>query len=471
MKKVKLPFVGILFLSFVCLAGTIDLQNLFEYTGVEVPDYAEVFASEPLDNPSDDKIATLGRVLFYDRKLSSDNTVSCGSCHQQDRAFGLEALQGQGVNGLSKRRPMRLLNLQYRELIEGLFWDERATSLESLATQPIRDHIEMGYSGQNGAPLMEDLIEEMSNTDYYPELFDFAFGDSAITEDRMAKALAQFIRSIISYDSRFDQGLALTGGDQHLDFPNFSEAENAGKSLFNAGSVLDSTGARIGGGTDCASCHESRNFHFLVERRNNGVITEIEGTEVLNITRSPSLRDLFNPEGVLNGPLFHNGQAATFDELLDHYNDVELNPNLDARIDDMGRPLNLTDEERLQLEAFLKTLTGSDIYTNEKWSDPFDENGHLEIVNGTVGTSNRMQEISFALFPNPASSHFFVEGTAIDQDDIIRLYDSAGRLVLCKTFDGNSIAVSQLNNGLYTVQITGAENADRYTIQPLIILR
>ena len=469
MKQLKFTLIGLLLLSFICISGTIDLDNLFNYEAPETPDYATVFTNEPFNNPIDNKVATLGRVLFYDQKLSSDNSVSCGSCHHQAQAFGLKELQGQGVNGLSLRRPIRLVNLRYREFIEGLFWDERTGTLEALAIQPIQDHIEMGYSGENGAPDIDDLIESMDTIAYYETLFSFAFGDPLITKDRVAKAIAQFLRSIESYDSKFDEGLALTGGDQNLDFPNFTDEENAGKALFNTSPQLDSIGERIGGGTGCAPCHESRNFHFLVERKNNGVVSEIDGSVVLNITKSPSLRNLFDPNGELNGPLFHNGQASTLDELLDHYNEVDLNNNLDPRITEMGQPLNLTDEERLQLEAFLKTLTGSDIYTNEKWSDPFDENGNIELVGETVQISRLFSDNQIKIFPNPASSHFHIKGNDTNKAYVIHIYNNSGQMVLHKRLGTNNVNVDHLKSGVYTVQIFLDGKSDIFVIKQLII--
>ncbi len=241
----------------------------------------------------------------------------------------------------------------------------------------------MGYSGQNGDPTLDDLITKLETISYYSELFTFAFGDNIINQDRIEKALAQFLRSIQSYDSKFDDGMAAVGGDQFQDFPNFIVDENAGKTLFITDAIT-SGGARTGGGTGCFHCHDSPNFHFIIEKKNNGVITEINGSEVFDISIAPTLRDGFGPDGTLNGPLFHNGQATTFDELLDHYNDVLFNSNRDTRIDINGTPLNLTNQERLQLEVFIKTLTGSDIYTNEKWSDPFDTEGNIAIINNPL---------------------------------------------------------------------------------------
>ena len=119
----------------------------------------------------------------------------------------------------------------------------------------------MGYSGENGAPDINDLMLEMEDVDYYDQLFTFAFGDNAITEDRMAKALAQFLRSIQSYDARFDVGYEAVGGNvsgQNLDvdFPNFNSEENLGKLLFVTDPVLEG-GERVAGGVGCFHCHSA----------------------------------------------------------------------------------------------------------------------------------------------------------------------------------------------------------------------
>ncbi|NND93933.1 MAG: T9SS type A sorting domain-containing protein, partial [Flavobacteriales bacterium] len=295
--------------------------------------------------------------------------------------------------------------------------DERADDLEDLATEPIQDHIEMGYSGLNGDPDINDLIAELEALDYYDELFTFVYGDNTITEDRISNALAQFIRSIESYDSKFDIGYALVDGgpfgeNLHMDFPNFTPAENLGKELFITDAIKNASGARIGGGVGCNRCHKAPSFTFSSGGKNNGVTTEIDGTEVFDITKAPSLRDVFNPNGSLNGPLFHNGQASTFEELLDHYNDVPPGPDLDLRINVNGIPLNLASEEIPHLKEFIKTLTGTDIYTNEKWSDPFDENGDVQIVGGPTGLNEHERFDGLSLYPNPASDHVTIAGLA-----------------------------------------------------------
>ena len=463
MKHPKSKILVLFLLSFLLISGTIDLDNLFNYSDSNIPDNIDSgIDSAPLDNQMDDKIATLGRVLFYDKKLSTNNSVSCASCHKQELAFGLEELQGTGANGMSLRRPMRLLNLRiYKTPFKGLFWDERAGGLEELASQPIKDHIEMGYSGADAdAPGFDDLIIQLEGEDYYNELFTLAFGDNSISEEKISKALAQFIRSIESYDSRFDEGFAMvagnpTNGNIELDFPNFTSEENSGKTLFISDAIKDANGARIGGGLGCFHCHSAPSFTYSPESGNNGVITEIEGSEVLNITKAPSLRDVFGPSGSLNGPLFHNGQATTFDELLDHYNDISPTTiMLDHRLDDNGIPLNLTSEERLQLAAFIMTLTGSDIYTDEKWSNPFDVNEEIEIIGGTISNTFAIENgNNISIYPNPAKNHIKIKGVN-EHTYQGEIHNMAGQ----KVWQGNihrdkEINVNTFPKGIYSLSL------------------
>jgi len=316
----------------------------------------------------------LGRVLFYDINLSSDNTISCASCHKQNLAFGDNHKQSQGVNGLTARLSMRLVNARFSDG-RSFFWDERANTLEDQTTLPIQDHIEMGFSGINGDPNIIDLILKLSELSYYLTLFTLALGNIQITELRMQNALAQFIRSIQSFDSKYDTGRAQTNNNNQ-DFFNFSSEENLGKRLFNQSiNFQGNSGNRIGGGFNCESCHQAPEFSIDNNSANNGVIHTIDDLNGLDLTveRSPTLRDLFNGNGELNGPMMHTGDFD-IEAVLDHYNDIDAtnNPNLDNRLArGGGQNLNMTDEEREALIAFLKTLSGNAIYNDSRWSDPF----------------------------------------------------------------------------------------------------
>ena len=462
MNDTNLKVLGLFLVSFFLMSGVIDLNDLFNYSDSNIPDSIDSgIDSTPIDNLMDDKIATLGRVLFYDKKLSSNNSVSCASCHQQELAFGVEELEGTGVNGLSLRRPMRLLNLRIlNSPLVGLFWDERAVSLEDLATQPIRDHVEMGYSGQVLGTDFNDLILQLEGLDYYDELFTFAFGNNNITEERIAKAIAQFIRSIESYDSRFDEGLEMvdgtpSNGNIELDFPNFTAEENSGKTLFISDAIKDIDGARIGGGLGCFNCHDVPSFSYSSGSGNNGVITEIEGGDVFDITKAPSLRDVFGPSGDLNGPLFHNGQATSFNELLNHYNNVSsTTPMLDNRLDNNGIPLNLSTEERLHLEAFIKTLTGSDIYTNEKWSNPFDINDEIAVIGGTLSNTLSIDHgNNITVYPNPAKGFIRIEGMN-ERSYYGEIYNMDGQKTWQGTLGtGKEINISTFPKGIYSLSL------------------
>ena len=198
LKKCRLLFF---LATIVLISGTIDFNALDNYSNQPIPTYI-VKDNTPISNPITDKGATLGRVLFYDKKLSIDNSISCASCHKQEFAFGDTAQVSIGVNGTTGRHSMRLVNSRFA-LENKFFWDERATSLEVQTTMPIQDHVEMGFSGVSGFPDLDSLRRKLAKQDYYKELFSFVYGDTIITENRIQKSLAQFIRSIQSFDSKF----------------------------------------------------------------------------------------------------------------------------------------------------------------------------------------------------------------------------------------------------------------------------
>lgn len=354
-------------------SGTIDLNNLSNYENQAIPNY--ITKNNTNGNPITNKGATLGRVLFYDKNLSSNNTISCSSCHKQANAFGDDAIASDGINGTTTRHSMRLVNSKFANETK-FFWDERATSLEIQTTQPIQNHIEMGFSGTNGDPGISTLIAKLQNIGYYKELFKFVYGTEEITETKIQLALAQFVRSIQSFDSKYDAGRALTTADNQ-NFSNFTAQENQGKNLFLTPPIFDATGNRTSGGVGCAACHAAPEFDIDPNTKNNGIIGVLNGTGIdITNTRAPSLRDLVNPNGNPNGPMMHTGNLAMLQNVIGHYGTINLAPgntNLDPRLvpNGFGQQLHLNATEVNSLIAFIKTLSGTTVYTDPKWSTPF----------------------------------------------------------------------------------------------------
>ena len=352
----------------------INLNNLENYAGQSVPAYITK------DNSGSNRItnagATLGRVLFYDKALSANNNIACGSCHKQSMAFGDDAIQSIGVNGPTTRHSMRLVNARFAQEI-AFFWDKRATTLESQTPQPIQNHNEMGFSGTNGDKDINFLITKLQGIGYYKELFKFVYGDSVVTQTRIQNAIAQFIRSIQSFDSKFDAGMAGTG-NIGAEFPNLTAQENLGKQLFLTAPAPPNAPAGTVSGFGCQGCHRAPEFDIDPNSRNNGIITVAGSTTAIDITNTnpPSLRNLLNASGQVNGLYMHDGSINNLGAVIDHYAHIVIDPantNLDLKLMPGGRAqvLNVTQQQKDAIIAFLATLSGKDVYTNKKWASPF----------------------------------------------------------------------------------------------------
>lgn len=353
--------------------SSVDLNNLANYANQTIPAY--ITKDNSGLNSITDKGATLGRILFYDKKMSVDNTVSCSSCHKQEVAFGDNTVSSTGVNGTTGRHSMRLINTRFATESK-FFWDERAATLEIQTTMPIKDHGEMGFSGTGGDLSFNDLITKLSAIDYYKELFKFVYGTEEITETKIQFALAQFIRSIQSFDSKYDTGRASAPNDG-APFSNFTAQENTGKNLFLTPPTFNALGVRTGGGIGCAGCHRAPEFDIDPNTKNNGIIGTISGVGIdITNTRAPSLRDLVRLDGTLNGQIMHTGVITDLQAAIGHYGTINIAPgntNLDPRLTPggFGQQLNLNATEVNAVIAFLRTLSGTDVYTNTKWSNPF----------------------------------------------------------------------------------------------------
>ncbi len=354
--------------------SNIDLGNLSNYANQTRPTY--ITKDNTAGNVITNSKATLGRVLFYDKNLSYNNTIACASCHKQEFAFGDTAIQSKGVDGgLTTRHSMRLVNARFANEAK-FFWNERAATLEVQTSMPIQDHAEMGFSGTNGQPGLSSLLTKLQQIPYYNELFQYVYGDKNVSESRLQECLAQFIRSIQSFDAKYDAGRAAVANDNQ-NFPNFTAQENTGKNLYLTPPQFNAQGVRVAGGLGCQGCHAAPEFDINPNTRNNGIIGIINATgiDVAN-TRAPSLRDLVQTNGTLNGPMMHTANFTTLQQVIGHYGAIQIAPgnnNLDPRLrpNGVGQSLQLTAPEVNAVISFLRTLSGQNIYTDKKWSNPF----------------------------------------------------------------------------------------------------
>lgn len=316
----------------------------------------------PLTNATTNWGATLGRVLFYDKTLSINNKISCASCHKQQDGFSDDIVFSKGFNdGFTTRNSMSLVNAGYYP--NGtFFWDQRAATLEIQTLMPVQHPVEMGM-------ILDTLVKRLSAQPYYATLFTNAFGSAAITSDKVSKALAQFVRSIVSYQSKYDVGRQAIPANQPpgaTDFSNFTPQENRGKQIF------------FGPIGNCAACHGTETF-TAPGPKNNGLelISVDKGLGEVNnaaatvgLFKVPSLKSI-----ALSAPYMHDGRFATLNDVVEHYSSgikahVNLSPELRLP-NGQPRNANLTQQDKDALVAFLKTLTDTNLATDVKFSNPF----------------------------------------------------------------------------------------------------
>jgi cytochrome c peroxidase len=375
--------------------------QMYDYVSLSLrPPFSEFRDRTPSSNPVTNAGATLGRVLFYDKHISRNNTKACGSCHHQDRAFTDGLDKAIGFDGQhTARNAMTLSNLRFQRSksdpardrddddffggqseedflleayglfrVDGFFSDLRAPTLEELALMPIQDRIELGMN-------LSELPGKLDELSYYPELFRAAFGDSTITTDRIAKALAQFIRSMVSSRSKFDDGLAATGGSPYEEFSNFTAQENQGKRIFlftgRCGVCHNAAGAVAAFASNNGLDETSTDLGIGAMRQ---VVDPATGRNRLDgFFKATTLRNV-----EVTGPYMHDGRFATLEQVVDHYDtQVKSNPTLSpllrGEFSNSGSPrqLHLTAENKAALIAFLKTMTDHELMADPKLSDPF----------------------------------------------------------------------------------------------------
>jgi len=310
---------------------------------------------------SSEATQALGKVLFYDKKLSVNNSVSCATCHKQTNAFSDNQRFSEGFGGrITRRNAPGLFNL-FNE--SSFFWDMRANGLRELALQPVQNHIEMGIEN------VDDLIQKLSKYDYYPPLFEAAFESPEITEEGLRTAIVRFLGSLKSSDSKFDR--------VNRNETTYTALEQMGRDLFHSNEA------------GCLNCHRNEfvsgwnNFSFAanigldVEYEDNG-LGELNGSNNNGNFKVPQLRNV-----ALTAPYMHDGRFSTLEEVVEHYSSgiqdhPRLHPSLtknwgcwDCNDTNGPRQRNFTNTEKRALVAFLETLTDYSFVTNSNFSDPF----------------------------------------------------------------------------------------------------
>lgn len=359
----------------------------------EVYDYAtparETFFEPFGDSIINNHVATLGRVLFYDQQLSLNNRVSCGSCHKQQYGFADNRVFSPGFqNGLTSRNTQTIVNTGTQR---GFFWDLREEILDHMVLQPIANHVEMGL---DDTLLLEDRIREI---EYYIPLFQNAFGSEEVSTRKIGLALAQFVKSVTSVSSRYDEGVMVVlnsgfnGNVNHVPFPNYNDMENLGKHVF----FMKFACSQCHGGVNLdGSLSAPKNIGLDANYTDAGMPGLDDQGRVRNgFFKTPSLRNVqFTP------PYMHDGRFKTLEQVIEFYNSgVQPHEQLseELRVREQGgltfehlgpvipfdqvptdgrvlpQKMFMTGEEKAALVAFLKTLTDYTTLTDPKFSDPF----------------------------------------------------------------------------------------------------
>ena len=313
------------------------------FVQLELDDYDYFEAEIPYDETryqsrsNHDKVAALGRILFYDNRLSQNNSISCANCHNQENGFSDNKRFSRGVKNFETgRNSMALTNNAYQI---SHFWEGHSGRIEKHILNPISNHIEMGMKN------VDELVTKLSEIENYNDLFMEVYNE-AISEELIENALTTFVASLISYNSKFDKG-------KDIDFVNFTANELAGKDLFF-------------GKANCGQCHKGEHYTASWRRSTNiglDLDYEDEGAGEGKF-KVPTLRNI-----ALTGPYMHDGRFETLEEVVEHYTSgIKDHPELDWILQDK---IDLSDTEKKLVIEFLHTLTDYQITTDPKFSSPF----------------------------------------------------------------------------------------------------
>ncbi len=326
------------FLILICLAFSKQFTTPLYF---EVPKGWPKPIYDFTKNPLSEEVFQLGRHLFYDPILSRNNTISCSSCHLQQTGFThVDHDLSHGIEGrIGTRNSLALINLAWNK---NFHWDGGVNSLEVQPINPIESPFEMDEK-------LENVVAKLQRSDKYRNLFAKAFGDEKITSQRILKALAQFTVSLKSTNSKYDKVMRKE--------TVFSEQEQKGYVLFK---------------NNCASCHIEPLFSSDKFERNGLAIDETLNDEGrIKIThreedylrfKVPTLRNI-----QFTFPYMHDGRFKTLSEVIKHYNSLGHDKNLPKELD---KPMELSDNDRVDLVVFLQTLTDKEFLFNSRFYYP-----------------------------------------------------------------------------------------------------
>ncbi|MCC6818641.1 MAG: cytochrome-c peroxidase [Bacteroidia bacterium] len=319
----------------------------FDYAHINSP-YGKLSLYYEDSTLIDSKKATIGRVLFYDKALSHNNSTSCASCHIQANGFADVTAFSVGFNGQpTKRNSLSISNL-FDVRKTGYFWDTRESKIEEMVFKPIEDHIEMGFEN------ISLITEKISNLPYYKKLFKDCYGDELITQERMRESLGQFLFSIVNANSKFDRG-------QKNNFADFTTNEKNGMNLFVE--------------NGCSECHFIHtSFSPAGAERdkmaNIGLDVSDKDKGKEHQYRIPDLRNVAN-----TAPYMHDGRFTTLNQVVNHYGfNVQPNPYLSEELKNKKPnipPSNYAGTNNSDIANFLKTLNDDFTTVNERYSNPF----------------------------------------------------------------------------------------------------
>ncbi len=431
----------------------------FAYSSIEMPDHLQ--RPDPDPDPSgyqsfgidvgafteiEDNIATLGRVLFYDKKLSALENISCASCHSQKNSFTEEKAFSDGVLVPTTRNSMHLNDLAWTAS-NSFFWDMRHTDLNDMIRLPLTDENEIGAD-------IDELIYKLQFTSYYPELFQKAFGDNQITEERIVTSLVNFIKTINTFNSKFDQAA-------ENEFETITAEEQRGLDLF---------------ASNCVSCHtegpalasfgfpffETNVFQIFPFIFSNGLpVNDSEDRGVGNwdaqfkdIFKIPSLRNI-----EYTSPYMHDGRFETIEEVIDFYSEGTVVNEWTGEFIPPGG-FQFTDQEKADLKSFLLLLSDPSMTTNPWWSDPF---------LSTTSVSDFEQISDVMVKPNPVGELSVIEFDNKNGDiTSINIFDATGKLMMSDQTRESQYAIHKTDfvTGIYMVEL---RQGAKKSVQKLIV--